>query len=730
MKKFLGRLLVLALAFAMIFSLAACGNEETGKPSPNPPDVEKPGDDDNKPNTPGDDKGEPVVASKVIGEAVTAMLAQEGFSVGGKLEINSFVIKLNADVASTESGYDFELKAKSGTRTLANVIKKGDINFSYSPEQNVWKTEYSYGALPTDAITEQLTSMLDGVSFGEAIKKDGITTIKFEENYGEPLRNLQKFVAENRNVVLGDYIAVTLGGKEYTRAQLIADITAIFADGNSLSDAVAAIDVALSHMIILSDESPVQITVKTLVDAATLANGLTADDVYEKLNELLPGIDRPAQGATPYDYIMSVFGNEILDDYLSEFQIQGQPLSCEIIRGLVQSILNDENTTVGTVYNMLAELVDQYFEMLLPLIGADEQIYYELVGDNPENSRALFCADNLEKLIFGENGIALSVTFDEKSLPKTLELKLNNNIGYKATADAQEKEFVASELLLELAFDYSAVPEIKVPSFGTIYPLILSESTYLDICEVESGALEFEVFAGTCEMGELSVVTKTGKEISGITYANGKITFSEEAMEAVRNEIYTFDGYVSVDLPCSVNGTSDYPLGIYFYCEHLRVPDLVGVYEFTDADTQTKKTVILTEANAAFWIEGETVKIGEYSENNIGFYMVFEGETSEKIDFSIERGALILADGSEFVQTEHYSENYYCSETGDSITLFTEYTVLLFENGVVSVVKLTPDDVGDYSGVIGNRTLSFVFEAYSITVIENENIKVFTANIL
>ncbi len=110
--------------------------------------------------------------------------------------------------------------------------------------------------------------------------------------------------------------------------------------------------------------------------------------------------------------------------------------------------------------------------------------------------------------------------------------------------------------------------------------------------------------------------------------------------------------------------------------------------------------------------------------------MVFEGETSEKIDFSIERGSLILADGSEFVQTEHYSENYYCSETGDSITLFTEYTVLLFENGVVSVVKLTPDDVGDYSGVIGNRTLSFVFEAYSITVIENENIKVFTANIL
>ena len=86
MKKFLGRLLVLALAFAMIFSLAACGNEETGQPSPNPPDVEKPGDDDNKPNTPGDDKGEPVVASKVIGEAVTAMLAQEGFSVGGKLE--------------------------------------------------------------------------------------------------------------------------------------------------------------------------------------------------------------------------------------------------------------------------------------------------------------------------------------------------------------------------------------------------------------------------------------------------------------------------------------------------------------------------------------------------------------------------------------------------------------------------------------------------------------------
>lgn len=346
MKKFLGRLLVLALAFAMIFSLAACGNEETGQPSPNPPDVEKPGDDDNKPNTPGDDKGEPVVASKVIGEAVTAMLAQEGFSVGGKLEINSFVIKLNADVASTESGYDFELKAKSGTRTLANVIKKGDINFSYSPEQNVWKTEYSYGALPTDAITEQLTSMLDGVSFGEAIKKDGITTIKFEENYGEPLRNLQKFVAENRNVVLGDYIAVTLGGKEYTRAQLIADITAIFADGNSLSDAVAAIDVALSHMIILSDESPVQITVKTLVDAATLANGLTADDVYEKLNELLPGIDRPAQGATPYDYIMSVFGNEILDDYLSEFQIQGQPLSCEIIRGLVQSILNGDRKSV------------------------------------------------------------------------------------------------------------------------------------------------------------------------------------------------------------------------------------------------------------------------------------------------------------------------------------------------------------------------------------------------
>lgn len=738
MKKFFGRFLVLLLAFAMVFSLAACGNEETDKPAPTPPEGEKPGDDDNKPNNPSEgDKGETVAVNKLIADAVNAMLEQEGFSVGGSVEYNGLVVNFNGNVATTASGYDFDFSAKAGTTTLANIVKKGEVNYSYNKEDKVWETEYAYGALPVNEITEQLaalTESLGGLPLGDAVKKDGITTVETETSYGEALEEFRTFIVDNKDVSLGDFIALTLGGEEYTRAELITDLTNIFADGNTVADAVEAIDTALSHMVALPAESPVQFTVKTLADSLTLSNGITATAVYEKLKDSLPEIEAPTSSETPYDYLMRIFGKGLLDDYLSGFDIQGSPLSCEIIRGMLEGVLSDDDTTVGTVYNMFAEAIDEYAAMIIMFV-ADEQIFVELAGDNPQNYKPIFCVENLEKLSFGENSVALKATFDENSLLKTLNVTLNNNIGYKATAEAQEKEFVALELALAFAFDYSAVPEIAAPATGTILPVILFENTNLDICDITGETLEIPVFAGTCEMGALEVITRTGTQIGGITYANDKITFSKDALDAVRNEIYTFGGQVLVNLPYSVNGEAAYPLGITFGCGHMRVPDFVGVYELENVGAQENVTVILNERGTAVWLEGETVKVGNYSKNDIGYYMEFMNEeTPVKIDFTIESGKIVISASGEgdieFVQIEHFAQSYYNND--DSITLFTENTMLLFENGNVSVAILIGNGDGTYTATIGDRNLSLTIDYAdaSILVVEDGLQKVYTANYL
>ena len=146
MKKILGKIAVLVMALALVFSLAACGDDDSG----------------NKGKT---DK--PITTTQLLNDSVDATLAKDKIAIEGEVSINfnnelikGIDLDLSAIVNKVSGDYNYKLVAGS-----EQMMKVGNKVYLYSVANDNWLQE-STETLSPEVLKAQLlqyTSLLEEV---------------------------------------------------------------------------------------------------------------------------------------------------------------------------------------------------------------------------------------------------------------------------------------------------------------------------------------------------------------------------------------------------------------------------------------------------------------------------------------------------------------------------------------------------------------------------------------
>lgn len=512
MKKLVGKISVVILALLMVFSLGACGDK--------------------------------VVKVDTVGEALAgstaAMLKQSGMTVDIDASFSTPAIgrvgtDVTAKIAKADKDYDFAVAGTIdiplGAATVPmplNMVKKGNILYSDGLTTGI-ATSYmeSLDTTGLDEFVKEAVGSLDG---GELKKGKKGYTVTFAEDYGAVLESVITTLNAVAPQKLGKFIEIMLGMDD---GEIVNVVNRMFADGITVSGMITEADAVLAG---LGDPS---LTVGTIVDSFMLSAGVTAEDLKEML-----GVEVPAEGKTPYGYLIAVFGDMPVDDLLSvtggfdgdisgrdfaedgEIEAPSGALTVAAIRQMLIEALGDDGMTVGDLWDIFAAKIDGF---ILPVLSyvADEQTLQMLDRNKP-----VLCAENLAVMTAGENSFSVTMELNGDLTVKKLSVVVKNDIKYNA------KALVKIDVNVELGFSYGKV-SVSAPSGELIAPCVLSAGV-IDIAELPlNGDYVLEVYTGkgyTVAQPECKYYDNAAYDyvdIDGVSYSDGKITFTAAAVESI-----------------------------------------------------------------------------------------------------------------------------------------------------------------------------------------------------
>lgn len=530
MKKLLSKITVLVVALALVFSLAACGNN-----------------DDNKGNDGDENKKSPIVTSQLLDDSVNAMLDKSGLALNGEVTVNfnSEIVKaidmdFDAVFNKTDNDYNYKFIAKMGTEEMANMIKVGKVQYDYedyvndhvtpAKREQYWYTDFAEPLRPEmlkDNIA-QYVSLLKGVP-NKA--ENGGYVISTSENYAPTVTQLTTEVAANKDKSLAEYLAAKFGDENYSAEKLTQDLETVLADGNTVAHAFNKVDAMLTNMGVSG------VTAKSLINSVAQEAELTAQDIYDTLPE--NSVPAPAAGQSVYDYIVSeqMLGAMPIESLVAMFT--GGEASLAEFRAMIVNIL--ETATVGAMWNnYVSDHEDEYGNKSgldstivegLELLGVSDEVLADLTADD----KAVLNADNLSKLTFNKISLNIKVEFNGDKTLKSVGGKIALDVDYKADENAQAVKLANIEIEGEFKIDYNNVATVVAPTIGDIRPHL---KTSYKLSEFKG---TFEYFAGSYT--DVTAYYSMGVDDDGnpvevpVAAADGKITLTEEQYNYFKTSI-------------------------------------------------------------------------------------------------------------------------------------------------------------------------------------------------
>ena len=406
-----------------------------------------------------------------LANTAEAMMDKEYFTVNAKGTYTNGVANRNLKYSAvvkmrkTVNGYDYRAEittTESGEVKKRAAVSVGGETYVATADESGKFTDWvklSTGEHnDTDSVLSSLTgdtvkSLIGDVESDEVLtEKDGKYEIKYTDDYGEQINALKKFVTDGEGVQAGEYLAKSLN-ENYTREALVADINEIFGDKVTVRAMINGMDGLLSN--IGYDK-----TVKQIFNGFCRKVNITADDIYrligDKANEKLPDgftISAPSKGETPFDFIMSTGVGVMQANKL--FNALELDITTGEIRERLLSVLDNDDATIGELYDTVAALPDSYIYTALSYIGADEEALSELM-----NNGAIFGTENLKNYTVGKTAITRKTVISSKDF--TVQ---SFNIGVTAdiTYGSSQKLLVKTQFTAKATFDYKSKVTIVAP---------------------------------------------------------------------------------------------------------------------------------------------------------------------------------------------------------------------------------------------------------------------------
>ncbi len=146
--------------------------------------------------------------------------------------------------------------------------------------------------------------------------------------------------------------------EEYTRAQLLSDLDAIF-ESELVVNLINNLNETFTHI-------GLPITAENVVNAACVAADISTQDLCDMIREQSPLFPSPLPSEQPYTYLMRVGAGLVKVDTLLK---KITKKSRDELKTEVLAFLDDENNTIGTVFDLLCEKADAKLRPLLRLLG-------------------------------------------------------------------------------------------------------------------------------------------------------------------------------------------------------------------------------------------------------------------------------------------------------------------------------------------------------------------------
>lgn len=469
MKRFGKLFIALALAFAMVFSMAACKQTDTG------------GGND------GGDNGGTVEDTTTIGDmlqtGLTKLYAADQFTLTLKQNLDNGE-KISEEIVLKRKDADYAMTMFAGEgddRVLASetIVKDG---ISYDRMGDVY--------LPS-AVDAFDTSIFNDIQDNVKWIADMIpnTLEKTDDSY------TAKIVADVKGIFDG-FVAKLTEWKDYAFKDAVLDLrygkdhTETMADFEAEVAEMFSADISVKSFIEdyvdtwLTAVAGEPMTVKAIAEAVCVQAGYTAEDLYEILQASEAGaqIAAPGKTDTPYTYAMNLFGLVKASAIVDSMDGEGA------FENIGESILLLVN---GEIEAGVAVSVTDVYDMLIA----------QTIGSILEIPAEMLTYETLSSIELTKGTINAAVTTDKeyalRSVMLAFELAVKDGVNMSAD--------------ITLTVDTASAVAIAAPT----EKVLLSLQSPSVILPIKVTAQEFEILAGTDD------IEYTYSIIYGIMSADG-----------------------------------------------------------------------------------------------------------------------------------------------------------------------------------------------------------------